>query len=89
MEISLPAGITQKDVDAFLKYYQAQEDKPPRPTKDNYPDYCSQCCHFHTPDIYIASFYCVVSCDCTTQVGNHKTPTRFLAKKEIIKDGRD
>lgn len=83
MEIQLPEGVTQKDVEAFIKHFKAQpEPDRPRATKDKYPGYCSMCSFFHSPDEHYSSSYCVISCECPTQVFNHKPPTRFLSKEE-------
>jgi len=91
MEIQLPKGITQKDVEAFLKVYKAPSTRPKR-IKGEYPDYCGQCFHWSLPKVdkkgspmpgWAGSGYCVVSCDCPTEVGNQRNPTRFLSIKEV------
>ena len=72
MKIQLPKGVTEKDLEEFLKALNAKNTKsePTTQTKN-----CSNC-------LFYDGGCGLYSCDCATAIFNKEKPPRWLPKEE-------
>lgn len=88
MEITLPEGATREDLKAFFKFLASGKEAPLPKRK-----YFCEDCYFwkdFKPGTNTYSPHCgLYSCQCATEMGQRKTPSRYLPREAIEEEDSD